>query len=328
MPSALPRILAAVALGGAALWATHRRAKGRAEAAHAAFPAQGRMVTVRGRRVHAVQAGEGPDLVLIHGASGNLRDLTFDLLPRLAPRFRVTAFDRPGLGWTDGAPGRAFTSAAESPQDQAALLRDAARALGIRRPILLGHSFGGIVALAWAVAHPAEVCAVVSLAGVAMPWSEPMSLFYKVNGSALGGTLATPFIAAYAGPRAVHAALRGIFHPDPVPEGYAEAVGTPLTLRLDQLRANARQVRSLLPHVRALARAYPALTVPVEIVHGDADTIVPIAIHSLPLLDVLPTARLTVLPGVGHMPHHAAPEAVVAAVDRAASRCREAPPPP
>ena len=45
--------------------------------------------------------GEGPDVVLIHGAFGSLRDFTFDLSDRLSERYRVIAFDRPGLGYTD-----------------------------------------------------------------------------------------------------------------------------------------------------------------------------------------------------------------------------------
>ena len=64
----------------------------------------------------------------------------------------------------------------------------------------------------------------------------------------------------------------------------------------------------------------PSLALPIELVHGDADTIVPLTIHSLPLSQRLPNAQLIVLPGVGHMPHHTHPEVVLAAIDRAAAR--------
>ena len=64
---------------------------------------------------------------------------------------------------------------------------------------------------------------------------------------------------------------------------------------------------------------YDTIACPVEIVHGDADTIVPATIHAIPLSDILPRARLTLLPGVGHMPHHAAPDDVIAAIDRLAA---------
>jgi pimeloyl-ACP methyl ester carboxylesterase len=65
---------------------------------------------------------------------------------------------------------------------------------------------------------------------------------------------------------------------------------------------------------------YGEIDVPVEILHGDADDTVPLAVHSEPLSRQLPNARLTVLPGVGHMLHHADPDAVEAAIDRAATR--------
>jgi pimeloyl-ACP methyl ester carboxylesterase len=105
-----------------------------------------------------------------------------------------------------------------------------------------------------------------------------------------------------------------------VPEGYADHVGIDLTLRTATIRANSRQVNGLKPHVAAMAARYPGLSVPIEIVHGDRDTIVPLEVHSRVLADAAPTARLTVLPGVGHMPHHADPKATIAAIDRAASR--------
>ena len=65
---------------------------------------------------------------------------------------------------------------------------------------------------------------------------------------------------------------------------------------------------------------YDLLKMPVEIIHGDADTIVPMHIHAERLVNDLSDAALTRLPGMGHMPHHADPEAVIAAIDRAAAR--------
>ena len=82
---------------------TDRRASAREAAAEAAYPPEGEIVTVEGRRVHAVVRGSGPDLVLIHGSNGSIRDFSFDMIDRLSREFRVIAFDRPGLGWTDRA---------------------------------------------------------------------------------------------------------------------------------------------------------------------------------------------------------------------------------
>ena len=86
------------------------------------------------------------------------------------------------------------------------------------------------------------------------------------------------------------------------------------------LRANALQRANLLGEIEALHPRYDEISVPVEIVHGTADTTVGLSIHSRPLADQVEKGRLTVLDGIGHMPQHADEDAVVAAIHRAATR--------
>ena len=131
--------LALALLAAATLW----RARAHEARAEARWPPSGRIVAVEGHPVHVREMGAGPPIVLIHGASGNLRDFTFSLAERLAARYRVIALDRPGLGYTPrlGKGGASITA-------QAGLLMRAAGKLGAERPILLGHSYGGAVALA------------------------------------------------------------------------------------------------------------------------------------------------------------------------------------
>ncbi|WP_055663571.1 alpha/beta fold hydrolase [Jannaschia seosinensis] len=302
-----------------------RRAAAREAAFEAAFPPQGRMIGVpfAGRTVpvHAVIRGTGPDLILLHGASGNSREFTFDLIPRLEHRYRCIAFDRPGLGYTgrtDPAHDAAFGSSAETPAEQAALLAAAyARVAEDGPPLVLGHSFGGTVALAWALDHP--VRALTLLAPPAMRWPGGLGPVYALTASALGGALVVPALTATVSERRLREITRRIFAPDPVPEGYFEHVGGQLTLRRCTLRANARQVSGLKPHVIAMEARYSRLRLPIEWLHGDADTIVPAQPHAHPFRRLVPATNLTILEGVGHMPHHVDPDAVVAAIDRAAA---------
>lgn len=307
-------LLAALALAGLAalaLW----KARAHEARAEAAFPPEGRLIEVNGHRVHAVVTGDGPDLVLIHGASGNARDLTFDLAPRLAARYRVIVLDRPGLGHT----GRIDADGA-SITEQAALLQTAAAALGAERPVVLGHSYGGAVALAWAVTRPETLAALVSLAGASHPWQSALPLQYRLLSQPLIGPLLAPVLSALVSDAYVERAVAGIFAPQDMPAGYLAHVGAALTLRRATLRENALQRANLLGEIEALHPRYPRISVPVEIVHGDRDTTVGLAVHAEPLARAVPDATLTVLPGIGHMPHHAAPEAVIAAIDRAARR--------
>ena len=94
----------------------------------------------------------------------------------------------------------------------------------------------------------------------------------------------------------------------------------PLTLRRESLDANARQRASLKAEIRALAPRYPALDLPVELIHGEADTTVGLQIHSVPTAAQIPGANLVTLPRVGHMPQHVSPAQMDAAIARAAAR--------
>jgi len=286
------------------------------------YPPPGQFIDVGGVRVHAIQVGQGPDLVLLHGASGSTRDFTFAFADLLKDRYRVTMLDRPGLGWTEQlepAHKRAWTTAHADPRAQARLLKAATDQLGLTRPIVLGHSFGGIVGYAWALEFD-DLAGLVSVAGVANPWPGDLGWTYRVNGAAWGGALVVPVLSAFVPRTYVEATLASIFEPQAAPDGYLEHVGAALSLRKHSLRANARQVNWLRPYVVEMSAQYSEITVPVEIVHGDADTIVPLTVHSAKIPGQITGASVTVLPGVGHMPQHTNPDDVIAAIDRLAAR--------
>lgn len=289
--------------------------------AESAFPPEGQFLAVRGKRVHAVVRGDpgSPTLVLIHGASGNTRDWTLDIVPRLAETYRVIVFDRPGLGYTQRLSGSG-SAGGETISEQAALLKDAAKQLGADSPIVLGHSYGGAVALAWAVQHPEHLSALVTVSAASHRWETGLSTYYKILSHPVVGPLVIPLLTAFVPDARVEREVAAVFEPDSVPEGYLSHFGAGLTLRRSSMRANALQRAGLLEEITDLTPHYPEITVPVEILHGTADTLVWSSIHSEPLARAIPSAALTLLPGIGHMPHHAAPEEIAEAIDRAAAR--------
>jgi pimeloyl-ACP methyl ester carboxylesterase len=304
-------LITALALAGL----THWRASAREAAALAAHPPTGAFVTVDGLRLHYEMAGSGPDLVLIHGASGSLRDLTFALRDRLTDRYRVTVLDRPGLGHSDPL-------AETSLQAQARHIQSGLAQLGVTRPVVLGQSYGGAVALAWALDGGPQVTprALVLVGSPSLPWPGTLDPWYRVTSTAAGRALAVPLASAFVPESYVRSATAGVFAPAPVPPGYEDHLGAALILRRGALATNTAQVNALRAELVTMAPRYPALTLPVELIHGSADTIVPLAIHSGPLSGLLPNATLTVIDGAGHMPHHSHVDAVINAIDRAALR--------
>jgi len=295
--------------------ATHVMAARREARAAKYTPPTGEDVEIDGRRVHVKVLGDhGPDLVLIHGSSGNIRDFTHRLAPDLAQRYRVFVVDRPGFGWSDPLPGGGTLT------QQAGAIQAAVSALGAARPLVLGHSYGGAVALAWAATLPDTLAGILPLSAVAYPWQTGLGAFYSVVSHPLGRALAIPLMTAFTPTPVVRAEIGKIFRPQAAPAGYVDHFGPDLTMRRGQLRINARQRRALLAEIETLSPGWRNISAPIEVVHGAADPIVPAEIHAKRLAAENPAAHLTLLPGIGHAPHHVAMPDVVAAIDRLAIR--------
>lgn len=309
--------LAATALAatGALAGLTHWRAgvqEARAEASH---PPLGQLLDVDGVQVHAHVAGNGPDLVLIHGSSGNLRDFSYGMYALLADRYRVISFDRPGLGYSDP-----ITPHGDSLDQQATVLAAAARMLGADRPIVMGQSLGGSVALAWALNHPEQIAALVPVSAVSHPWTTGLGAYYSTLSSWPGRHLLIPALTAFTPDKVIEDQIAAIFAPDAPPPGYAAHFGPRLTLRRASMRANALQRRHLLRWISAQAPRYGEIDIPTEILHATGDTAVGYRIHAEPLSRAIPDANLTAINSASHMPHHSHPGEVAAAIDRAATR--------
>ena len=294
---------------GATLWKAARH-EARAQAA---FPPLGQFVTVAGARLHLYQTGQGPDIVLIHGASGNMRDFTFDLVARLSDRYRVTVLDRPGLGYSDR-----LDRDGASIFEQADALVAAVAQLGVTKPLVLGHSYGGAVALAWATRHPDATAGLIVVSGASNPWDAPLSTYYRVLSHPVGQWLAVPILTAWVPDHVVTDTIAQIFAPQDTPQGYGEYIGAGLSLQRRALCENALQRASLLGEIQQMVPHYAALSLPVEILHGSVDTTVWPQIHAIPLSRQIAGANLVIMEGVGHSPHHADPATVIAAIDRAA----------
>lgn len=311
-------ILVGVTFGLGGCGVINDRIKTRTAQALIDTPPDGQILDVNGSAVHLYIEGTGPDVIVIHGAGGNWKDFTFGLIPALKDQFRFIAIDRPAHGHS----GRISTRAGkvETIAEQAELIHAAAQMLGAKNPIVLGQSYGGAVALAYGLAHPDDTSGLVLISSVANPWEGKLDIYYRATGTWFGQNVLIPLAAAFSGTRKGDATLDKIFAPDPVPEGYLEHMGLGLALRTEQLRVNTQMINQLHAEMTKQSKHYEALKMPIEIVHGTADTIVPYEVHALPLSKRLPNVEMTTLEGIGHMPHHIDLGSTVAALRRAAKR--------
>jgi pimeloyl-ACP methyl ester carboxylesterase len=283
----------------------------------ARFPPVGERLTAgpRGGAVHVVERAPNPPVrgavLLVHGASGNFADLDVALGERLAALgFRVFAVDRPSHGWSDRLAG----ADAASPAGQAAALRAVLALRGVERAIVVVHSLAGMLGLAMALDAPGFTQGLVLLAPVSHPWPGGVAWYYQLAASRLFGPAFRRLFVLPAGLASMRGGVGEVFAPNPPPRDYAVATRLPLVFRPHHFRANAEDVVAAEAHVAALSPRYPTIRVPTAIVTGDHDGVVYAKIHSAGCARDIPGAKLTALSGVGHSPHHSAPDKVVAAI--------------
>jgi pimeloyl-ACP methyl ester carboxylesterase len=279
-----------------------------------AYPAQGRMVEVSGATLNVVELGPrdapGPPIVLIHGASSNLRAMQQPLGDGLASKHRVILIDRPGHGWSTRAREDDST-----PAIQARMINAALEKLGIGPAIFVVHSWAGALGARMALDYPGRMAGLVMLAPVAYPWSGGVGWYNDVVttpviGPLLAYTITLPLGLFLTGPGA-----RNAFLPQTMPENFVTDTATPLLLRPREFLANARDLVTLKAAVREQAPRYGEIRVPTVVIAGDADATVWPSIHSRPFAAVVPNAKLIMLPGVGHIVQSAAPELVMREID-------------
>ena len=278
-------------------------------------PPRGTFVALDGGRMHVARRdppGEArADVVLLHGASGNQADMMEALGEHLTARgFRVFAVDRPGHGYSGRWPG------SESPARQAQLIRAAMEKLGVHHAIVVGHSLAGAVADNFAIDHQDFASGVVMISPVTHPWPGGIAWYYNTTAFGLVGGAFAYVAALPAGLLVMDAAVKSVFHPQTPPDDYVARTEAKLVLRPSEFIANAQDVAALKAFVTQQAPREKDVHIPVAIVAGDdSDQIVFTKIHSVASAAAIPGATLNILPGVGHAPHWANPQAIVDAVE-------------
>lgn len=269
--------------------------------------ATGALVTVDGVKVRYLErAGAEPAVVLIHGLPGTAND--FDDVTRLLPGRRTIAFDRPGFGFSDGG-YFAF-------ERQLTLLGDLLEELDVDRPVLVGHSYGGTISLAYAARHPDAVRGLV-LVDAAAGGSHSQGV--ERAQARLVQFLSWPVVQPIADltfssvvrKASAEAGDELAFDPDPVDEDHKQRL-LAINMQHEDLDAFAGEALEADDAIADVDRRLASLDVPAVVIHGDADKSVEPKFGRR-LAAALPDARLVMVPG-GHMVPYVHPDVVATAV--------------
>ncbi len=254
--------------------------------------------------------------MLLHGNVVTAEDwILSGVLDQVAAQgHRVVAFDRPGYGYSDRPRGTAWTAAA-----QADLLRRAFAHLDIQRPVVVGHSWGTLAALALALADPAGVRGLVLLSGYYHPTMRADALLVAPAAVPVLGDVLRHTVSPLLGAATLPLLLKGMFAPLPVPERFQQGFERGMAVRPLQIRAEAEDGAGMARDAAAMRDHYGELPMPVMIMAGSDDQAVDVGRHAIRLHEQIPHSELRLVPGAGHMVHHAAPGQVAEMVEAAAT---------
>ena len=269
-------------------------------------------VTVENVRLHYIDAGSGQPVIFISGGSGKVQDFSLSPLYELAMnKYRVIIIDRPGLGYSEKPTDEEVT-----PDVQARLIYEALKELEIEKPIIVGQSWGGVIALAYAQEYSSELSGIVLLGSSPYPRERQTDFFNFIARTPIIGefivhTIYVPIGRHWVAPVIIEQ-NKDYFAPlDSVPETFYDST-IELGLRPSHVLASAKETLIIPASLAALVSDLDKVNVPVIIVDGDQDTH---AIEQATRLEQdLPMSRVVIVEGANHYLWFSKAEVVIEAI--------------
>jgi pimeloyl-ACP methyl ester carboxylesterase len=303
----------------------------------ALIPPMGRFIEIEGLLLHVVDSGDpssGPSghsrveargqavlphgekentpIVFIHGLLGQLNHFTFALAARF-PERRVVLIDRPGSGYSE--PARPQTI-----KVQADIIARAIERLGLKCPLVVGHSFGGTVALAVALGHSDKIGGLALIAPLTQLDKAPPKSFGALHGR---GRLSLWLGAWTLGPLITLARTKVtrdvVFAPDSMPMSYWTKAGGLLGARPSALMSAASDIVTQPRELPDMLKRYGSLDLPIGVLFGPKDGVLDAKSQGADFCLMAPAAILTPSSG-GHMLPVAAPDETEAFIRKTLER--------
>jgi pimeloyl-ACP methyl ester carboxylesterase len=279
-----------------------------------ALPPRGKFLDLDGARIHYLDKGSGSAIVLVHGLGGQMGNFAYGVVDQLTNDFRVVLIDRPGSGYSSRSSDDAAHLVA-----QAAYVAEFIRKLGLERPLLVGHSLGGAIALRVALDHPETISGLALIAPlthvpphVPEPF-RPLDIESELVRRLLAWTVATP-MGILRGAKV----LKQIFYPDPVPADFPIRGGGILGLRPRSFCNVSADLVAADADLASMVERYPTIRMPVSILYGTSDNILDYRLQGESMRSKVPRLQLKLVAG-GHMLPVSAPGVTAAFLREAAS---------
>lgn len=256
----------------------------------------GKITKVKGGKIHWVESGQGRPIIMIHGLAGNLRNFTFALTSKLNKEFKVIAIDRAGCGCSYREdPNYAKLS------EQARMIAEFIKAEALERPVIVGHSLGGAIALTLAFNHRETVGALALVCPVTQPIFKIHRVFRALNISKSAMRLLIAYtLAPILGALTERRTLIEVFAPEPVPKSFTTRGGGRASRSPKGFITASEDLVFALFSSESFIKLEKELPVPTGILFGAADHILDPTLHG-ENFSAQTGAKLTLLPEKGHM---------------------------
>ena len=260
------------------------------------YPPLGYFKNIDGYNIHYTDIGSGQPVVLLHSQPANERQ--FDLLKnKLKENYRVISIDRPGMGYSEGPK----INSSERLFLQAEIISKLLDEIIDEKPIVVGHSYGGALALSLALYEEKNIKKLILVNTVSHPWKgDGIWLPFKIITNPLIGKIFSQTYAMIYGKSVIDRSADDNFPDNKPTPGFVNRVGAELTLRPASLESYALDAINLKSSLSKQYKKYKNLSIPVTILAGIDDRVTPNKTHSFQLHKDIKHSKLIELNDVEH----------------------------
>tara|TARA_A100000164_G_C21818301_1_gene729041 strand:- start:93 stop:1004 length:912 start_codon:yes stop_codon:yes gene_type:complete len=260
------------------------------------YPPLGYFKNIDGYNIHYTDIGSGQPVVLLHSQPANERQ--FDLLKnKLKENYRVISIDRPGMGYSEGPK----INSSERLFLQAEIISKLLDEIIDEKPIVVGHSYGGALALSLALYEEKNIKKLILVNTVSHPWKgDGVWLPFKIITNPLIGKIFSQTYAMIYGKSVIDRSADDNFPDNKPTPGFVNRVGAELTLRPASLESYALDAINLKSSLSKQYKKYKNLNIPVTILAGKGDRVTPNKTHSFQLHKNIKHSKLIELSNVEH----------------------------
>ena len=260
------------------------------------IPKFGKITTLKDAEIHWYETGHGRPIIMLHGLAGNLRNFTYALTDKLNQDFRVIAIDRAGCGWSKRSRPESATL-----NEQARIISEFIKKEKIEKPLIVGHSLGGAIALTLALEHKTKISGLALICPATQMIDDIPDIFRFLNISNkwLRLFLAYTF-SSLIGILTREKSFKTAFAPEPVCDNFAVKGGGDFALSSNSFIKTSEDLTFAISSAPSVVGREKELKLPIGVLFGEDDEILDAKLHGEKFSE-LTGAELKILPNRGHM---------------------------